>query len=93
MKPCFLYKYLATKLLLLTSSKRTLFTLDFAISIITENRFFQSSISQSAYRIVGTGANDLIRGLGTKTFESLSPNNSLTLTLEDLERIAEENNR
>ena len=37
-------------------------------SIITENRFFQSSISQSAYRIVNIGANDLLRGLGTKTF-------------------------
>ena len=61
-------------------------------SILVENRFFQSSISQSAYRIVESANGDLMLGLGELNFESLNENNPLTLTLEDLQRISEDIN-
>ena len=54
--------------------------------------FFLASASQAVYRVIDEQSQDgLIRGLGAITFESLSQNNSLTLTLEDLERITSEN--
>ena len=62
-------------------------------SFFENEPFFLSSPSQAVYRVIEQSQDGLIRALGAITFESLSPNNSLTLTLEDLERVAEENNR
>jgi len=59
-------------------------------SIVVEGRFFKSTMTQSIYRFVEPELNSLARGVDIP-FESVNERNQLTLTLSDLEEIAEAN--